>query len=107
MENKLEIFKNQEFGSVRILQEGEKYLFCAKDVTAALGYKDSVNAIKRHCKGVAKRHLLTEGAPRSFLSSRRAMFTVSSPTASCPPLRNSSTGSLMRSCPASASTAAT
>ena len=42
MENKLEIFKNQEFGSVRILQEGEKYLFCAKDVTAALGYKDSV-----------------------------------------------------------------
>ena len=24
MENKLEIFKNQEFGSIRILQEGEK-----------------------------------------------------------------------------------
>ena len=66
MENKLEIFKNQEFGSVRILQEGEKYLFCAKDVTAALGYKDSVNAIKRHCKGVAKRHLLTEGGPQEL-----------------------------------------
>ena len=66
MENKLKIFKNQEFGSVRILQEGEKYLFCAKDVTAALGYKDSVNAIKRHCKGVAKRHLLTEGGPQEL-----------------------------------------
>ena len=66
MENKLEIFKNREFGSVRILQEGEKYLFCAKDVATALGYKDSVNAIKRHCKGVAKRHLLTEGGPQEL-----------------------------------------
>lgn len=59
--NNMEIFKNNEFGSIRIIKEGEKLLFGAKDVATALGYKDSINAIKRHCKGVAKRHLLTNG----------------------------------------------
>lgn len=58
---KMEVFRNNEFGSVRIIQEGEKYLFCAKDVAGALGYKDTINAIKTHCKGVVKRHLLSEG----------------------------------------------
>lgn len=37
-------------------------LFVAKDVATALGYADTVNAIKQHCKGVAIHHpLLTEG----------------------------------------------
>lgn len=58
---KMEVFNNSEFGSVRIIQEGEKHLFCAKDVAIALGYKDTINAIKAHCKGVVKRHLLSEG----------------------------------------------
>lgn len=42
---KMEVFRNNEFGSVRIIQEGEKYLFCAKDVAGALGYKDTINAM--------------------------------------------------------------
>ena len=29
--------------------------FCAKDVAAALGYKNTRDAINRHCKGVVKR----------------------------------------------------
>ena len=62
MENeRMEVFNNTEFGSIRIIQEGEKSLFCAKDVAVALGYKDTINAIKAHCKGVVKRHLLSEG----------------------------------------------
>lgn len=32
--------------------------FVAKDVAEALGYKDTVNAVKQHCKGVAKHHPL-------------------------------------------------
>lgn len=37
-------------------------LFVAKDVAIAFGYKDSINAIKKHCKGVAKHHPLeTDG----------------------------------------------
>jgi len=36
--------------------------FVGKDVCDALGYKDANNAMKQHCKGVAKHHpLLTDG----------------------------------------------
>ena len=57
--NQMEFFKNPEFGSVRIVVDGEKYFFCGMDVARALGYKDTVNALKAHCKedGVAFYHL--------------------------------------------------
>ena len=57
--NELKIFENKEFGSIRIVVDGEKYFFCGMDVARALGYKDTVNALKAHCKedGVAFYHL--------------------------------------------------
>lgn len=55
--NELMIFNNPEFGEVRTIEEDGKVLFCAKDVAGALGYKDTTNAIKQHCRGVVKRHL--------------------------------------------------
>lgn len=55
--NELMIFNNPEFGEIRTIEENGKVLFCAKDVAEALGYKDTTNAIKQHCKGVVKRHL--------------------------------------------------
>lgn len=51
------VFENAEFGDIRILRDGEKCMFCAKDVAKALGYKDTVNAIKAHCRWVAKYNL--------------------------------------------------
>ena len=33
-------------------------LFVGKDLCEALGYKDATNAMKQHCKGVAKHHPL-------------------------------------------------
>lgn len=52
-ENKLEIFRSTEFGSVRTLETTDgKVLFCGKDVANALGYKDTAYAISAHCKGV-------------------------------------------------------
>ena len=50
-------FENPEFGRMRIIREGNKFLFCAKDVAMALGYKDPTNAIKTHCRWVVKHHL--------------------------------------------------
>ncbi len=38
-------------------QTGEP-LFVSKDVTDLLGYANGTDAIKQHCKGVAKRYLL-------------------------------------------------
>lgn len=55
MKNKLEIFNNTEFGGVRIIQEGDKYLFCGLDVAAALGYAKPRNAITSHCRYALKR----------------------------------------------------
>ena len=55
--NELRIFENPQFGEVRTLEEGGQVLFCGKDVCTALGYKDTTNAMKKHCHGVVKRHL--------------------------------------------------
>ena len=46
--NKLEVFTNDEFGSVRTVTiDGEPW-FVGKDVAVALGYRDTVNALKKH-----------------------------------------------------------
>ena len=47
--NQMETFKNPEFGSIRVIEENGKYLFCGVDVANALGYKDSAKALKTHC----------------------------------------------------------
>ena len=39
--NQMEIFKNPEFGSIRVIEENGKYLFCGTDVAAALGYSST------------------------------------------------------------------
>ncbi len=46
--NNLQIFENQEFGSIRtVIINGEPW-FVGKDVAMALGYKDTAKAIKAH-----------------------------------------------------------
>lgn len=62
----LRIFENETFGQVRCLEiEGRPY-FVASDVALALGYKDTTNAVKQHCKGVVKRHILTNGGKQQM-----------------------------------------
>lgn len=54
MRNELEIFKNEEFGEVRTVEiNGEPY-FVAVDIAKALGYKNTNDAIIRHCRWVVK-----------------------------------------------------
>lgn len=50
----IQIFKNEVFGEVRVVGTNEEPLFCAKDVATALGYSDTADAIKRHCKSGKK-----------------------------------------------------
>lgn len=52
--NELQIFSNEEFGSVRSTEINGKTYFVAKDVANALGYSNPRDAISRHCKGVVK-----------------------------------------------------
>ena len=48
----MEVFENQEFGSIRLIQESGKTFFCASDVAKALGYVNPYAAVKRHCRGL-------------------------------------------------------
>ena len=47
----MDVFENQEFGSIWLLQEAGKTFFCASDVAKALGYVNPYAAVKRHCIG--------------------------------------------------------
>ena len=58
MNNKIEVFKNEQFGEVRTILEGETLLFCGSDIAKALGYARPGKAIIDHCKGVLKRDTL-------------------------------------------------
>jgi len=58
--NEIKVFENEQFGEIRTYETDGKIFFCGRDVTAALGYKDSINAMKMHCRsdGVVKHHLI-------------------------------------------------
>ena len=68
--NQMEIFKNPEFGSIRVIEENGKYLFSGTDVAAALGYSNPRDAIIRHCRYVVKRD-----APHPQSSDRKISMT--------------------------------
>lgn len=59
--NNLQIFDNDDFGSVRTVEENGKILFCGKDIAEALGYAVPRKALLDHCKGVLKRNTPTNG----------------------------------------------
>lgn len=61
----IQVFNNEQFGSLRTYEEDGQVLFCGKDVAKTLGYKDTTNAMKRHCRGVAKRHPIQDSLGRT------------------------------------------
>lgn len=61
----IQVFNNEQFGALRTYEEDGQVLFCGKDVAASLGYKDTTNAMKRHCRGVAKRHPIQDSLGRT------------------------------------------
>lgn len=54
MNNQLQVFKNEQFGKIRMIEINDKPYFVAIDIAKALGYKDTTNAIKQHCRWVVK-----------------------------------------------------
>lgn len=59
--NQVQLFTSGVFGSVRAVVIDEKAWFVANDVATSLGYKNKSDAISRHCKGVVKHDILTNG----------------------------------------------
>ena len=48
MENKLQIFKNDEFGEIRSVEINGEIYFVGKDVATILGYVETAKAIREH-----------------------------------------------------------
>jgi prophage antirepressor-like protein len=61
------IYKNNDFGEVRTLEQDGKTLFCGSDVAKALGYVIPSKAVNTHCKGVSKMEVPTNGGTQQML----------------------------------------
>lgn len=61
--NEIQVFKNENFGEIRVAEVGGEPWFCASDVCRMLGYYDGRKAVQTYCKpkGVSKRNTLTKG----------------------------------------------
>lgn len=57
----LMLFNNEEFGQVRVVRVDNKEMFVARDIALALGYSDTSQAIRNHCKGVVETTAPTKG----------------------------------------------
>lgn len=64
--NEVQIFENEEFGSVRTVEINGKPYFVANDVARALGYKRPADAVTAHCKGSVKHRYLTDGGEQEL-----------------------------------------
>lgn len=47
-ENQMQVFQNEEFGSIRTIEINGEPWFVGKDVATALGYADAFGALKKH-----------------------------------------------------------
>lgn len=55
--NQLMKFENKQFGEIRMVEIENKPYFIASDVARSLGYKDTNNAVKQHCRWVVKHRI--------------------------------------------------
>lgn len=73
--NGIQVYKNEQFGEVRIIEEDSKMLFCGSDVAKALGYANPRKALQDHCRCVTKRDawvqtgIKSDGTPAMRLNS--------------------------------------
>lgn len=52
--NEIQVFTNEEFGNVRMMEIDGKPYFAGSDVATALGYQNPSRDVQRHCKNVVK-----------------------------------------------------
>ena len=61
-----EIFLSEVFGELRIIEENNKFYFCAVDVCKALGYTNITRELNIHCRqdGIKSGRVEVGGIPR-------------------------------------------
>ena len=68
--NELQVFNNQEFGSVRTLVINNEPWFIGKDVAEALGYKNTKDALAKHVDSEDKEILKSQNATLENIPNR-------------------------------------
>lgn len=68
--NEVQVFKNQEFGSVRTLVINSEPWFVGKDVAEALGYKNTKDALAKHVDSEDKEILKSQNATLENIPNR-------------------------------------
>ena len=63
--NDITIFNHLGNNIRTVTTEDGTPLFCGKDVAITLGYKDTTNALKLHCRGAVKHHPIVDSLGRS------------------------------------------
>lgn len=66
MDNSLHVFNNSDFGEIGVLIEKGKEWFPATECARLLGYSNPHDAVARHCKGLVKREVLTDGGKQEI-----------------------------------------
>ncbi len=62
----MQVFRNEQFGEVRTIEENGKPLFCGSDVARALGYTNPNKAVNDHCRAITKRSTPISGKVQSI-----------------------------------------
>lgn len=69
MKQKIELFQNEKFGTIRVVRDEQgDLLFCGRDVAKALGYKKPENAIAAHVDDEDKTSTLIQGNGSNYKS---------------------------------------
>lgn len=96
-----EIFLSEVFGELRIIEENNKFYFCAVDVCKALGYTNITRELNIHCRqdGISPAALRLAAFPALSSSSQKGMYTDSSAAPISLRLNSSRRGFSMNCCP--------
>lgn len=60
-EHLMQVFENNEFGKIEVVQDGDKFYFPATKCAKILGYKNPQKAVRDHCIGVNESFIPSAG----------------------------------------------
>lgn len=64
----LQIFKSEQFGEIRTIEENGKVLFCSSNVAKALGYVNPHKAVLNYCRYITKREVPHPQSPKKTIN---------------------------------------
>lgn len=67
MNKEIQVFNNDVFGQIRMMEKEGKVFAVGSDVAKALGYSIPSKAVNTHCKGVSKMEVPTNGGIQEML----------------------------------------